>query len=265
MTDWDGKGYEQISDLQRHLAERTLSGLVFDGDEHLLDVGCGDGYVTRAIAARLPHGSVVGIDASPRMIEAAVARPDPAGAVVRFEVADVRAMPFVDEFDVVVSFNTLHWLVDQQAALSAIARACKPDGRVIIQVVCAGPRPSLEQLAMAVCARPKWRSVFAGFAAPFIHVEPAEYPPIAAAAGLVVTSQTVEDISWDFGSRAAFARWCTVGFADWTARLDAGSIGSWVDEVVDDYQALVGRPGLFRFMQMRAEMTPRGGLVGRHT
>ena len=71
MADWDGKGYEQISDLQRHLAERTLSGLVFDGDEHLLDVGCGDGYVTRAIAARLPHGSVVGIDGSPRMIEAA--------------------------------------------------------------------------------------------------------------------------------------------------------------------------------------------------
>jgi trans-aconitate 2-methyltransferase len=199
------------------------------------------------------------------MIEAAVARPDPAGTVVRFEVADVRAMPFVDEFDVVVSFNTLHWLVDQRAALSAIARACKADGRVIIQVVCAGPRPSLEQLAMDVCARPKWRAAFAGFAAPFIHVEPAEYPSIAAAAGLVVTSQTVEDISWDFGSRAAFARWCTVGFADWTARLDAGSIATWVDEVVDDYQALVGRSGLFRFMQMRAELTPQGGLVGRHT
>src|SRR6478609_6612784 len=161
MTDWDGKGYEQISDLQRDLAQRTLSELVFDGDEHLLDVGCGDGYITRAIAARLPHGSVVGIDASPRMIEAAVARPDPAGTVVRFEVADVRAMPFVDEFDVVVSFNTLHWLVDQRAALSAIARACKADGRVIIQVVCAGPRPSLEQLAMDVCARPKWRAAFA--------------------------------------------------------------------------------------------------------
>ena len=90
------------------------------------------------------------------------------------------ALPFVDEFDVVVSFNVLHWLVDQQAALSAIARAVRPGGRVIVQQVCAGPRPSLEQLAMDVCARPRWRAAFTGFAAPFIHVEPIEYPGIAA-------------------------------------------------------------------------------------
>ena len=58
MTDWDGKGYEQISDLQRHLAQRTLAGLQFRGDERVLDVGCGDGFITRSIAARLPTGSL---------------------------------------------------------------------------------------------------------------------------------------------------------------------------------------------------------------
>lgn len=256
MTDWDGAGYEQISDLQRHLAQRTLAELSFRGDEHLLDVGCGDGYVTRAIAARLPRGSVLGIDASPRMIQAATSRPDPAGAVVSFEIGDVLSMSFADEFDVVVSFNTLHWVLAQEAALAAIARATKPGGQVTVQQVCAGPRASLEQLAMDVCARPRWRGVFRGFAAPFVHVEPTEYPEIAAAAGLVVTVQEVEDVSWDFGSRAAFTRWCTVGFADWTARLQQDAIEAWVDEVVEDYQALVGRAGLFRFMQLRAEMTP---------
>ena len=118
---------------------------------------------------------------------------------------------------------------------------------------------------MDVCARPPWHAAFAGFAAPFIHVEPTDYPGIAARAGLSVTSQTVEDIDWDFGSRDAFTRWCTVGFADWTARLGPERVGPWVDEVVGDYQALVGRPGLFRFMQLRAELTPQGGVVGRHT
>lgn len=256
MTDWDGEGYEQISDLQRHLAQRTLSALEFRGDERLLDVGCGDGFITRSIAARLSRGLVVGVDASPRMIRAALAKPDPPGAQIRFEVCDSVEMPFIDEFDVVVSFNVLHWIVDQHAALEAIATATKPGGRVIVQMVCAGPRPSLEKLAMAVCSRPRWHDFFADFAPPYIHVEPSEYAGIAASAGLLVATQTVQDIEWDFGSREAFARWCTVGFADWIARLVPDAVSEWVDDVVTDYQQLVGGPGLFRFMQLRAEMTP---------
>jgi trans-aconitate 2-methyltransferase len=269
MTDWDGEGYEQVSALQRHLAQRTLAGLEFRGDERVLDVGCGDGFITRSIAARLaargeaasshpvlPAGSIVGVDASPRMTEVARSRPDPAGTDIRFEVGNVLALPYVAVFDVVVSFNVLHWLVDQQAALTSIARATKADGRVIVQQVCAGPRPSLERLAMQVCTRPRWNSAFDGFAAPFVHVEPTGYPAIAAAAGLQVTDLQVADVDWDFGSRAEFTRWCTVGFADWTARLPAGEVAAWVDDVVSDYQQLVGRPGLFRFMQLRAEMTP---------
>ena len=108
MADWDGRGYEQISDLQRHLASRTLAALSFDGAERVLDVGCGDGYITRSIAARVPAGSVVGIDASPRMIEVARSRPNPPGTVIDFQVCDVLALPFDREFDVVVSFNVLH-------------------------------------------------------------------------------------------------------------------------------------------------------------
>ena len=256
MTDWDGQGYQQISALQRHLAQRTLVGLRFRGDERVLDVGCGDGFITRSIAARLPTGSVLGVDASPRMIEVARSRPDPAGADIRFEVGDVLALPFVDEFDVVVSFNVLHWLVDQQAALTCIAAATKSGGRVIVQQVCAGPRPSLEHLAMQVCARPRWTAAFADFAAPFVHVEPADYPAIAAAAGLRVTDQQVQDLEWDFGSREAFTQWCTVGFADWTERLPSAEVAAWVDDVVTDFQQSAGRPGLFRFMQLRAELTP---------
>jgi len=259
MANWDGEGYEKISDLQRHLATRSLSGLTFAGDEHLLDVGCGDGYITRLIAAQLPRGSVVGIDGSPRMIEVAGARPNPDGAALRFEVCDVLALPFANEFDVVVSFNVLHWVIDQRAALASIAKATKPAGRVIIQVVCAGPRRSLERMAMQVCARPRWRPAFDGFAQPYVHVDPADYPELAAAAGLLVTEQRVEDVEWDFGSRAAFARWCAVGFADWTARLAPEVVADWVDEVVTDYQDHLGRPGLFRFLQLRAELTPAPG------
>jgi trans-aconitate 2-methyltransferase len=256
MRDWDGEGYEQISDLQRHMALRSMAGLVLTGDEKVLDVGCGDGYVTRLIASRLPRGRVVGVDASPRMIEVASTRPIPPGASLRFELCDVRALPFDHEFDLVVSFNVLHWVVDQRDALTAIATSTTPGGRVIIQMVCAGPRQSLENVAMQVCARPAWSAAFADFVQPYIHVQPLEYAEIASAAGLLVTSQDVSDVEWDFGSRESFTRWCTVGFTDWTARLQGDDVSAWVEEVVSDYERLVGRPGLFRFMQLRAEMAP---------
>ena len=119
---------------------------------------------------------------------------------------------------------------------------------------------------MEVCGRPAWRDAFSGFDAPFVHVDPAGYPQVAREAGLQVIDLQVEDVDWDFGSRAAFADWCTVGFADWTARLTNEQIPVWVDEVVADYQQLVGRPGLFRFMQLRAELTPtRSGVQDQAT
>lgn len=258
MADWDGAGYERISGLQRHLAREALGAMVFRGTERVLDVGCGDGYVTRLIADRLPAGAVVGVDASPRMIEVARSHPDPPRAHVEFAVADARDLPFAREFDTVVSFNALHWVADQVAALRSIARSLRPAGRVVVQQVCAGPRPSLEHTAMQVCDRPRWAAAFAGFAAPFRHVEPARYPDLVEAAGLQVVTQQVVDLRWDFGSRAAFTEWCTVGFADWTARLADDRVPVWVGEVVEAYEEVAGGPGVFRFLQLRAEMVLSG-------
>ena len=262
MTDWDGEGYEQISDLQRWLAGRAVALLRLHGDERVLDVGCGDGYVSRLLATRVPSGELVGIDASPRMIEVARSRPGPTDSRLRFDVGDVLELNLEDEFDLVVSFNTLHWVIDQRAALVQLAGAVRGSGRVVVQVVCAGPRPSLERIAMQVCKAARWRAAFAGFPAPFVHVDPTAYRGLVASAGLAVSRLTVDDLEWDFGSREAFARWCTVGFADWTARLPAADVLAGVDDVVTEYQALVGRPGLFRFMQMHADMqrsAPAGG------
>ena len=52
---------------------------------------------------------------------------------------------------------------------------------------------------------------------------------------LALTNLTVTDRDWDFGSRNPFQQW-------------------FVDELVDAYEAVAGRPGLFRFTQMRAEL-----------
>ncbi|WP_236006558.1 class I SAM-dependent methyltransferase [Nakamurella leprariae] len=60
------------------MARRALAVLTLRGDERALDVGCGDGFISRLVAAALPHGAVLGIDPSPWMIQAARSAPAPA-------------------------------------------------------------------------------------------------------------------------------------------------------------------------------------------
>ncbi|MFD1812804.1 class I SAM-dependent methyltransferase [Rhodococcus gannanensis] len=254
MPLWDGNEYAEVSALQRTLAGQALAGISLVGDERVLDIGCGDGLVTLELAARVPRGSVVGVDASPGMIETASHRPVPAGATARFQVADARDLPFAGDFDLVVSFNALHWVPEQERALRSLAHVLRPGGRAVLQMVCASDRPSVEDVEMEVAARPEWAPAFDGFTAPFVHPAPDEYEALAASAGLAVTGRRTWEVEWDFGSRWDFLRWCTVGSTDWTRRLEPDRVPRFMGDVVAAYEGSAGRPGLFRFSQMRIEL-----------
>ena len=54
--------------MQQTWARELIARLNLRGDEHILDVGCGDGKVTAEIARAVPRGSATGIDASAEMI-----------------------------------------------------------------------------------------------------------------------------------------------------------------------------------------------------
>jgi trans-aconitate 2-methyltransferase len=105
MTEWNASEYAQRSGLQEAMAGEVLSLLDLNGAERVLDIGCGDGRIMAAIAARLPQGAVIGVDSSRDMIAFASRRFDSAThGNLRFEVADAHQLPFRDDFDLVVSF-----------------------------------------------------------------------------------------------------------------------------------------------------------------
>jgi trans-aconitate 2-methyltransferase len=253
VPDWSGEDYAKISALQRAMIDEAAATLAFAETDRVLDVGCGDGYLTRAIADMVPRGWAVGVDASHRMIRTAksagAAKPSP-----WFVVADARGLPFAERFEVVVSFNALHWVPEQRQALGEIASVLRAGGRAVIQVVCAGERTSLESIAMQLCRGGRWAKWFDGFTAPFIHVDPADYGELAAAAGLTLTDLTVTEREWDFFERSRFQKWCAAGSTAWTDRLPVQERDRFVEEQVEAYQAVAGRPGLFRFTQMRADL-----------
>src|ERR1700754_1314988 len=127
MTEWNALGYAKISALQQAMPAEVLSQLNVKDARSVLDLGCGNGKITSEIASLIPDGWVVGVDASAEMIASAV---EQYGEAVRpnllFEVGDIRKITFRDEFDLLVSFNALHWVPQQDIALRAIHTAMKP-------------------------------------------------------------------------------------------------------------------------------------------
>ncbi|HEY9314091.1 class I SAM-dependent methyltransferase [Williamsia sp.] len=261
MIDWDGDRYADVSALQRMVAEVSIGDLELAGHERLLDVGCGDGFITMQLAQRLPSGSVVGVDASRRMIEKALtlvpAGPSrvPADLLrVQFHVDDALALPFERDFDIAVSFNALHWIHDQPTALQGIARSLDDGGRAVIQIVCATDRPSIEDVAMEIAATSTWSRYFADFEPPYFHVEPDRFREFAEKAGFTVSDLAVQDLRWQFDSTDAFAQWFSVGATDWTHRLPASDVDQFVGDLIDRYQQVTGEPAVLRFSQLRASL-----------
>jgi trans-aconitate 2-methyltransferase len=259
VTDWSGEDYAEVSALQRAMIGEARSALMLAERDHVLDVGCGDGYLAHQMAGMVPDGFVIGVDASKRMVGSASTADRPTGTGPWFVVGDARALPFGRHFDVVVSFNALHWVREQQRALAQIAAVLLPRGRAVIQVVCAGERPSLEAVTMTTCRSPRWADRFDGVDAPFVHVDPATYADLAASVGLMVTDLAVTDREWDFDSRDRFHRWSAVGCTAWTDRLPVDDRDEFIADQIRAYEPVAGRPGLFRFTQMRAELRAEPG------
>ena len=90
---WDSRDYELHSGEQQRWARELIKKLELTGTEELLDIGCGDGKVTAAIADCLGQGRIVGIDSSEQMIDLARRRYGHyANERLTFKHQDVRAL-----------------------------------------------------------------------------------------------------------------------------------------------------------------------------
>jgi trans-aconitate 2-methyltransferase len=261
---WDANDYRRHSSLQEAMADEVLARLRFAGDEQVLDVGCGDGRLTARIAAMLPRGEVLGVDASPDMIAFATRRFGPQGddpcANLRFAVADARALALEGRFDRVVSFNALHWIPDQAPALRAIARVLRPDGSADLRLVVRGAVPSLEEAAETVRRSAAWAHRFGDFQDPYLRLDEDQYVALARREGLRVLACATHLASWTFPTDAAFFGFCRAGFGAWTQQLREADRDRFVDDVIRAYRcshhAGEAERNLFRFYQMDITLAP---------
>ena len=256
MTEWNAPGYARIAQLQEVMAAEALELLKLNRAEKVLDVGCGNGKVTAQIATRAPRGVVVGIDPSSEMIAfasnqfASTTYPN-----LRFQTGDARNLPFRDEFDLVVSFNALHWIPNQDTALRSIRGTMTPNGVAQLRLVPAGKRKSLENIIEEIRCSPRWASAFRDFRDPYLHWTPEEYSAAAERNHFRVENIRTEDKAWEFKSREAFVAFGMVTFVEWTKRLPEEQKLAFVNDVLDRYEVVAGEEGVFKFYQMDVKLS----------
>jgi SAM-dependent methyltransferase len=108
-----------------------------DADAHWLEVACGTGVISRAIAARV--SSIIGVDLTPAMLEQAkaVATEEGLGGV-EFALGDATALEFDDNsFDGAVTRLSLHHIPAPGRVMAEMARVVRPGGWVVVSDIAA--------------------------------------------------------------------------------------------------------------------------------
>ena len=129
--EWDAAAYSRVSTPQQEWAEAVIERLPLNGDETILDAGCGSGLVTLRLLERVPRGRVIAVDASSSMVEAALdILPKERTEVLRADLTDLGLDGVADH---AFSNAVFHWIPDHGALFSNLHRAIRPGGFLAAQ------------------------------------------------------------------------------------------------------------------------------------
>jgi trans-aconitate 2-methyltransferase len=170
--DWDARSYDAVSTPQQEWGAKVVARLDLEGDERVLDAGCGTGRVTEMLVDRLPHGRVLGVDGSPSMVAAARERLDPDR--VELVCADLLDLAVAEPLDAAISTATFHWIADHDELFRRIRRALRPGAAFVAQCGGAGNIDRVRRLARAITAEPDYAPDFTGWPGPWHYADPEE-------------------------------------------------------------------------------------------
>ena len=123
---WDATAYAANSKIQLEGAATLLDKSKFNPTDIVLDLGCGDGSLTNAIAAWVPQGKITGLDLSEAMITHATATyPN-----IQFIQHDMdKLSDLTGSFDVITAVNCIHWIFDKNTLFKNIKKLLNPNGK----------------------------------------------------------------------------------------------------------------------------------------
>lgn len=219
---WSPDDYARNAAFVPELGRAVLALLAPRAGERVLDLGCGDGVLTEAIAAM--GATVTGVDSSAEMVAAARARG------VDAHVMDGQRLDFDQAFDAVFSNAALHWMPDAAGVAGGVFRALRPGGAYVGEM---GGVGNIAKLRGALRAELEARGYPVPRSDPQWYPAPAEFIDIHRAAGFINVEAWLIDRPTPLpGGAAAWYKTFRAGFLD-AARVPESAL----DEVAQAAEA----------------------------
>ena len=202
--EFDGNKYTAASAHQKEWGAKLIQDLNLSGTERILDLGCGDGALTAQLAALVPQGSALGIDASRGMIEATRAH---VADNLSFAVGDINELSFENEFDIVFSNATLHWIKDHHALLKNVHRALKNGGALRFNFAGDGNCANFFSVVKEAKQLPQFARYFSGFEWPWYMPSIEEYEQLVQRIPFSQSRVGGENADRHFADRETMIKW----------------------------------------------------------
>ena len=210
MTEWNAASYHKVAAPQTAWGQRVLSRLTVNGDERVIDAGCGTGRLTGELMAMIPRGRLIAIDRSWNMLLTARAnlRPD-FGSRIGYVRVELPHLPFAGWADLVFSTATFHWVRDHAALFTGIFESLRSNGRLFAQC---GGGPNLKAaraLAEALLHREPYAPYFADWEGVWEYATPDVTADRLHAAGFVDIVTNLEAAPTTFIDEASYREFIT--------------------------------------------------------
>lgn len=172
MADWNSELYLKFKAERTQPAHDLAARIPLRDARSILDIGCGPGNSTAAVAARYPGARVLGVDSSENMVAAACA------AHPEFEFRVCEAPQGLEAlgggFDIVFSNACLQWIPEHRTLLPALMRQLRPGGVLAVQIPVQQSQP-MHRIIAETARREKWRTAFPAPPRAFHNLQQNEY------------------------------------------------------------------------------------------
>lgn len=234
---WNGELYGENNSVQASWAQ--IDELPLAEATDILDLGCGDGKLTRQLANKAHHANVHGLDLSANQIAAAKKFID--GDVVdrlSFSVGDAADFHLERTFDLIFSNAAMHWVENQDGVIRCASKHLRPGGMLYLLIPAkANLFKQLADTRAQLISSPKYAEYLKNYEPRTFSHSIDDYMPRLLNSGFTINEILVKPRNNIFDSETQFANWVNAWLFSLFSEIPQNLQGEFLNDFVNTYMA----------------------------